>query len=202
MRPYRFLQNQLKDLLRAMGHNEANSSIKPSDIQANRWRQSAQQLLQSLTEGANIDLGKNITDLTIVPDHFYWYVPFETLPLNGEETEALLSRIRIRYAPTLGLSQRDGRGRKQSGEWAIVQGQLYPGEDLDVAQRVTNAVEQLVPKSCVVGQSFKMHGHTFVSLLDGLLVQGGLLTVAGPAAETPTGVGQSERGPTAQVDIR
>ena len=163
-------EKNLKDLLRAMGHNEANSAIKMSDIQENRWRHPAQQLLQSLTQGANIDLGKNITDLTIVPDHFYWYVPFGTLPLGREETETLLSQIRIRYAPTVGLSQGDGRGRKQSGDWAIVQGQLYPGEDLDVAQRVTEKVDKLVPKLSVIGQSFKMHGRTFVSLLDGLLV--------------------------------
>ena len=76
----------------------------------------------------------------------------------------------MRYAPTLGLSQRDGRGRKQSGDWAIVQGQLYPGEDPELALAVTEEVSKLVPKSNVVGQAFKTHGHAFVSLLDGLLV--------------------------------
>ena len=45
-----------------------------------------------------------------------------------------------------------------------------PGEDTELAERVTGEVSKLVPKSNVVGQSFKTHGHTFVSLLDGLLV--------------------------------
>ncbi len=164
------VQVHLKDLLRMMGHREPNGAIKTSEIDANRWRPSAQALLQSLTKGAKIDLGKNINELTIVPDHFYWYIPFGALPLDSEGGETLLSGVRIRYAPTLGLAQGDGRGRKQSGAWAIVQGQLYPGEDPDVAAQVTDAVEKLVTKSSVVSQSFKMHGHAFVSLLDGLLV--------------------------------
>ncbi|MEC7696275.1 MAG: CHAT domain-containing protein [Planctomycetota bacterium] len=163
-------EENLKDLLRAMGHHEANSAVKLSNIQENRWRQPAKQLLQSLTQGAKIDLSKNITDLTIVPDHFYWYVPFEALPLGSEDAETLLSGIRIRYAPTLGLTQGDGRGRKQSGDWAIVQGQLYPSEDSVIAQEVTKGIEKLVPKTSIISQSFKMHGHAFVSLLDGLLV--------------------------------
>ena len=164
------VQNDLKRLLRAMGHHEANSAIKLSDIKANRWQQPARELIESLTKGAKIDLGKNITDLTIVPDHFYWYVPFEVLPVGSDNATTLLSETRIRYSPTLGLSEGDGRGRKQSGDWAIVQGQLYPGEDMELAEKVTGEVSKLVPKSNVVSQSFKTHGHTFVSLLDGLLV--------------------------------
>lgn len=164
------VQNNLKNLLRAMGLHEANSTVKLSDLKADRWKQPAEELLQSLTKGAKIDLGKNITDLTIVPDHFYWYIPFGILPVGSQRTQTLLSETRMRYAPTLGLSQRDGRGRKQSGDWAIVQGQLYPGEDPELALAVTEEVSKLVPKSNVVGQAFKTHGHAFVSLLDGLLV--------------------------------
>jgi tetratricopeptide (TPR) repeat protein len=191
--------SHLKNLLRAMGHHEANSSVKLSDMKANQWQQPAQELLESITTGAKVDIGKNITDLTIVPDHLYWYVPFEVLPAGGQNSTILLSETRIRYAPTLGLSVGDGRGRKQSGDWAIIQGQLFPGEDSELATNIAEEVSKLVPKSNLISQSFKLHGHTFVSLLDGLLVWDDLDNVnQKPLQLAPLQIDRGKEGSTIQ----
>ena len=164
------VQSNLKSLLKAMGNHDSNSAVKLSELEQAGWEQAAKKMLTSLTDGAQIDLGENITDLVIVPDHFYWYIPFEALQVDSQSPRSLLTETRVRYSPTLGLTQGDGRGRKQSGDWAVVLGQLYPGENDDLAQSVTEELSQSVPKAHVVNQAFKTNGHTFVGMLDGLLI--------------------------------
>ena len=109
-----------------MGNYDANSTVKLSDLADADWQQAAAQLRASLTDGAKIDLGKGITELVVVPDHLYWYIPFEALQVNESSPQNLLAETRVRYAPMLSLTVGDGRGRKQSGDWALFRGELFP----------------------------------------------------------------------------
>ncbi len=164
------VQNRLKNLLKAMGNYDANSTVKLSDLAAADWQQTANQLRASLTDGAKIDLGKDITDLIVVPDHLYWYIPFEALQVNEQSPRNLLAETRVRYAPMLSLTVGDGRGRKQSGDWALFRGELFPGEASDVSQSVTERLGDSLPKTHTIDQSLKTNAHTFVGMLDGLLI--------------------------------
>ncbi len=56
-----------------------------------------------------------------------------------KQSQPLISRFRIRYAPTLSLATFPGPGRNPAGNTAVVVGKLYPRDDDAVARAAFDA---------------------------------------------------------------
>ena len=74
-------------------------------------------------------------ELIVVPDGALWYVPFEALqvPTATGDTVPLVSKIRIRLAPTASLITPDDRSWKPAGTTAVVAGKMVPRVDQAIA---------------------------------------------------------------------
>ena len=78
------------------------------------------ELLDGLLKGSRADFATKFDELIIVPDGLLWYVPFEALQVQADgQLRPLISRFRIRYAPTAGLATATldlGRRQRQYGD--------------------------------------------------------------------------------------
>ena len=99
------------------------------------WKKAAKQLLDGILDGSQADLTAHFPEMAIVPDGFLWYVPFEALQVNVQgQLRPLISRFRIRYAPTVSLAVPEGPGLNPNGQTAVVVGRLFGREDEGVAE--------------------------------------------------------------------
>jgi hypothetical protein len=164
------VKNRLIALLRSMGHHGQGREVDLAQLTDTSWQAAAKQLLNEITAGAKVDLGKDLVELVVVPDSFYWYVPFEALWVGENPERTLLSKTRVRYAPTLGLTIPDGRDRPQSGDYAIVLGRLYPREDESIGQTAFEQIRNVVPRVHAIKNSLRVPSNALAVLLDGLIV--------------------------------
>ena len=144
------LQRAVSQWLKEMGNHDGNRQLDLAAIRSVTWKAAARQVRDLLFAGLTIDLGQGVDELTIVPDGWLWYVPFEALPLGeGEDAEAVISRVRVRYAPTVGLAFAERSSGPPAQRAAVVAGRLFPRDDStaadDLAQRVAAAAGQAVP---------------------------------------------------------
>ena len=136
-------------LLRDMGNYEQNHELSLKELVDSTWKQSAKQVLDALLDGSQADFAAHFPEMVIVPDGFLWYVPFEALQVDVQgQLRPLISRFRIRYAPTVSLAVPEGPGLNPAGQTAVVVGRLYGREDEDVAQRAFADLSKSVP-GCV-----------------------------------------------------
>ena len=143
------LAKRIVGLLRAMGHFEENRELSVKDLSDPAWKKASQEVLGQLLEGSRADFTASFPELVIVPDGVLWYVPFEALLVDVEgQLRPLISRFRIRYAPTVSLAVPDGRSRSPTAETAVVVGRLFPGDDDEVAQAAFTDLARVVPR-CV-----------------------------------------------------
>ena len=104
-----------------------------------------------LEKGSLVDLSQPFDELVIVPDGMLWYLPFEALQVKVEgKPQSLISRFRIRYAPTLSLCARQGPGRNPAGNTAVVLGKLYPRDGDAVAQAAFEQLAAVVPGAVAI----------------------------------------------------
>ena len=132
------VEKQVVGLLRDLGNFEQNKEMRLADLQETKWKKPAHDVLQLLTEDSKVTLPYSFKELVIVPDNSFWYVPFEALQVReGDkgETVSLLSKLRIRYAPTVGLGVPDSRPRRPGGNMAVIVGRLFPNDGDEVASR-------------------------------------------------------------------
>ena len=84
--------------------------------------------------------------MVIVPDGFLWYVPFEALQVNvQDQLRPLISRFRIRYAPTVSLAVPEGPGLNPAGQTAVVLGRLYGAKRKTSRRRPSPSLSKSVP---------------------------------------------------------
>ncbi len=99
------LQKQISNLLREMGNFDANHEVTPAELAKGSWRATGAKVMSLLLERSNVDLAGNFEEIVIVPDGLLWYLPFEALTVGkGDDEKLLISRARVRYAPTAGLA--------------------------------------------------------------------------------------------------
>jgi len=116
-------------LLEQIGLNERKVAMDAKTLKAADWRDTSAQLLRQLSNNAAPETWGAYSELVIVPDGPIWYVPFEALQAGGRP---LLSRIPIRYVPTVSLVGRDVLGRKPNARTAVVTGKMHPGQDQQI----------------------------------------------------------------------
>ena len=99
------LHRHLLAMLKDMGNTDANRQVSVQDLGRDAWKKSAAKVVEVLFDKSNVDLSAKFEELIIVPDGPLWYLPFEALPVGKkDDVKPLISQVRIRYAPTVGLA--------------------------------------------------------------------------------------------------
>lgn len=143
--------NSTKEMLKAMGHFDGNHVLDTNALSDESWKTPATELLPLLIKNAKPDFWDSYDELVIVPDGLLWYLPFEALQVPlGDSTVPLVSKIPIRYAPTVGLTQPDGRGRVPAPRTAIIAGQLFPRDDQQQALDAATDIKAVMPNSVTI----------------------------------------------------
>jgi hypothetical protein len=166
------LVRQIAGLLRAMGHFAENRELSLNDLESSQWKQAAEELLSTILEGSRADFTADFPELVVVPDGVMWYVPFESLLVDvAGEVRPLISRFRIRYAPTVSLAIPDGRAPRPTADTAVVVGRLFPRDEDEVAQAAYEDLAKVVPR-CVSLSKPPLPGPSslYASLMDRLIV--------------------------------
>lgn len=141
------LQKQIVTMLRDMDLFAAVGELPVKDLAGSKWKQSAQKTLELLTKNSPADFSKSFQELTIVPDGIFWYLPFEALQVNVDgKPQSLISRFRIRYAPTLGLAVSPyPPARKAGGNAGVVWGKIPTRETDDTLKSAREKFAADVP---------------------------------------------------------
>ncbi len=161
-------------LLRQMGNYEQNREVTGKELADPQWKQTAGEILKALLDGSQADFARKFPELVIVPDGPLWYLPFEALQVDVDhQPQSLLSRFRIRYAPTMSLAVADGRGRNPKAQTAVVLGRLYPRDENAVAQAAFRQLAKAVPGATAIERSlpapsalYKVRIHQLIVLDD------------------------------------
>jgi hypothetical protein len=164
------VRERISDLLRAMGHFDQGREMSAEQLTDTKWREASAELVKEIFAESKVELD-GIKDLVIIPDDVYWYLPFEALYVgSGRQAMPLLFRTRIRYAATLALAVPDPRGRRRSGDVAVVQGRLFPREEPEIAAEGFDEIRRVVPRAHCVNAKLLAPSNALATLLDGLVV--------------------------------
>ncbi len=113
----------------------------------------------------------------MVPDGPLWYLPFEALQIpaqpggkNKKDTVPLISQVRVRYLPTMGLAVPDSRDRSSDGQIGIVLGKMFPHEDAQTVQTEFDHLKRALPNAVPIKSPLPSASPLFASLFDGLVV--------------------------------
>jgi tetratricopeptide (TPR) repeat protein len=175
------LAREVATMLRQIGNINPNHELTPKDLADGAWRKPAKDLLDDLLKGSRADFASKFDELIIVPDGFLWYVPFEALQVQADgQLRPLISRFRIRYAPTAGLAlATSGMGRRQ-GNTAIEIGKLHPKLEDDAINNTVKDLSKSLPGCVVLKMPLPAPGPMVANFIDRLVV----LDELSPAAET------------------
>ncbi len=144
--PLAFMK-QISSLLREMGQYQSNHELTLKEISDTKWTQSAAKLLEALLKGSRADFSKSFDELVIVPDGMLWFLPFDALQASVDgQLQPLISRFRIRYAPTISLATAtQARQMKPTANTAVILGKLYPRDDDSPAKAAFERLSAVLP---------------------------------------------------------
>ncbi|HET6884090.1 MAG TPA: CHAT domain-containing protein, partial [Pirellulales bacterium] len=158
-------------MLQKWGNFEQNKQMKLEELVSSAWQGPAQQIMTVLVKGSKADFTKTLDELVIVPDGILWYVPFEALPVPGDDKhQSLIDKMRVRYAPTIGLGVGETRRRKPRANLAVALGRLYPGDEANVIDREFADLARAIPDAEAIRGKLPCHGAIYSSLFDRLIV--------------------------------
>lgn len=113
----------IRSLIKQWGHTNENAVLQTQVVQDQTWKKLAHQTLRALVPKTTPEFWDNFDEIVVIPDGLFWYLPFEALALEEAETsELLIDKVKVRYAPSLGLGFNEQRPRRL--DRAVV----YPGK--------------------------------------------------------------------------
>lgn len=140
------VQRKLAKLLREMGLIEPNRAVGVDQLEKTAWREMAADLWGDLLANSKLSVPGEYEELILIPEGPLWYAPFEALQVSaGAETVSLLSKLRIRCAPTMGLAVADGGAPAGEGRTAVVLGKLFPRDETAVASTAFEDLRRVAP---------------------------------------------------------
>ncbi len=184
------LRRQMQAMLRQMGHFGANHELNLKELGDEKWKQPAREVLDILLKDSPADFSQPFDQLAIVPDGALWHLPFEALQVSVDgRLHSLISRFRIRYAPSISLCIPQGAGRNPSGNTAVVVGKLFPRDDAEVARTAYEQLAGVVPGAVKLEGRPPAPSSLYGTLLDRLIVLDDLVrSEEGPYAWYPASV--------------
>lgn len=165
------LQKQISNLLREMGNFDANHEVTPAELAKGSWRATGAKVMSLLLERSNVDLAGNFEEIVIVPDGLLWYLPFDALTVGkGDEAKLLISRARVRYAPTAGLAVPYTAAHKPRPRVGVVLGKMHPQDDDSVTVAAFEELGPAVSGAVALPRSLPAPSSLYRMVLDGLIV--------------------------------
>jgi tetratricopeptide (TPR) repeat protein len=165
------LNEKIGNLLKQIGLTGSRYGVDPAVLLDDSWKATSAELLQTLTDNADAAAWSPYRELIVVPESFLWYVPFEALHLkSGGDSKPLISGLRVRYAPTLGLINSAGQPSKPKAETVVVTGQMYAGQDRQVTMDAYKEINAVLPDSSQLTDRLPAPAAFYSSVLDRLIV--------------------------------
>ncbi|MCP4194038.1 MAG: CHAT domain-containing protein [Planctomycetaceae bacterium] len=135
------IKKNLVTMMQTMGNYNKNQVLDAPLLTDEKWKATAEQLFSSFQKGLSEKNLQSIQELTIVPDGFLWYLPFEILQAPTKKgRQPLIELTTIHYAPTAGLAMNDPRPLPTGGETAIVVGRLFGRESDSIIQAAAGEI--------------------------------------------------------------
>ncbi len=184
------IRKQLPLVLRDMGNFEQNYQLGQAEISGDDWKKNAARLRDLIFDKSTVDLGAKFDELVIVPDGLLWYVPWESLPV-GQDGAPLLSRTKIRYAPTVGLSVPYSSKPLATRNVGVVVGKLLPQDQPEVGQAAFEKFAKAVPGAIALAEHPPAATALYRRLFDELVVLDDIEPTAGAYDWSPA---QLDRG--------
>ena len=165
------LGRQTAALLREMGNHQQNYDLSLKELTDTKWKATGRDLLDTLLRGSRADFSTKFDELAIVPDGILWYLPFEALMVSaGGQLQPLISRVRVRYAPTASLAvPLPGLGHRL-GNTAVLVGRIYPKLDEDAVPAAFAQLSRAIPGCVAVRAPLPASSALYARLLDRLIV--------------------------------
>ncbi len=166
------IQKQVVTMLKEMGHFGKDREFTADDLAKGTWKKPAGEVLSLLTNQAKPDFWDSYDELIVVPDNVLWYVPFESLQVPGSDggTVSLVSKLRIRYAPTASLMIPDGRRMRAEAKTAVVLGKLSPRDAETTAAEAFEELSLVDPGSVAITGDLPVPSNFVTTLWDRLVV--------------------------------
>ncbi|MEQ8787249.1 MAG: CHAT domain-containing protein [Pirellulaceae bacterium] len=165
------LRDTIGALLKSIGLRDRNQPLSAAQLKDDAWRSASAKLLEQLTGDRTGKVWEPFEEVVIVPDGPLWYVPFEALLTPGEEgPEPLISKLQVRYAPTISLAMPDARGRTREAVTAVVAGRLYPRDTDEPALSATRQIEAVLPRTSRLPENLPAPSGLFAKLCGRLVV--------------------------------
>jgi CHAT domain-containing protein len=166
------IQAQVVEMLKEMGHYGRDRVFTAEDLANQQWQAPAAEVLSLLMNRHKGDFWGMYDELIVVPDGALWYVPFEALqvPTAGGNTVPLISKIRIRLAPTASLITPDKRSWKRAGNTAVVVGKMVPRADQALAMAAFDELRLVDPSSVAITEKLPAPSSLVKTLWDRLVV--------------------------------
>ena len=167
------MRKKLVEFLKQIGLSSSKYGLEPATLQDDAWKAASADLLADLTDDADAAAWAPYRELIVVPESILWYVPFEALHVkDGARSRALISHVRMRYAPTLGLINAAGQPRKPNAKTLVVAGQMYAGQDPQVTAAAYDQIAAVLPDSSELGGRLPGSSSVLSSVVDRLVVLG------------------------------
>jgi hypothetical protein len=188
------LKTELGAILKAWGNFDKNQTVAAKELTNTAWREGARRLLKSLTNNMKDENWAEYDEVVVVPDALLWYVPFEAIPLgDDEDAPPLVSRVRVRYVPTLALAAPDPDPKTSLDRTAVVAGKLFPRDDVALAAGEYDRILEKVPTAARLMNNLPAPSSLFASQLDQLIVYHDLdETAQGPYDWSPCPVDKAK----------
>ena len=159
-----------KTMLRELGNFAANRQMRADDLASTEWRETAGELSDAIFGTQTIPEGTN--ELIVVPDGMFWYVPFEALQLSaaGGQKESIISRMRVRYAPTMALILPEGDRKLPLPNTAIATGKMALPEPPELITEAAQAIAADVPGAAAIPDELPASSAIYGTLFDRLVI--------------------------------
>lgn len=124
------VSNTMASLAKSLCLYHAIKPVSTDRLLSGGWQQHARQLADLLFEGSGVSLTRHddFDELVIVPDGLLWYLPFELLPVEADDSLRLRDVCRLRYCPTRSLAVTARRPATAQPFTAIYDGLAYRGD--------------------------------------------------------------------------
>ena len=136
---------EITRVLRGIGVGSVRGNRLPED---EAWRKDAVTLRRHLLPDDALVSVERFDRLVIVPDSSLWYLPFEMLPLEGENSPLIGDKIKVRYAATPGLAFRPTAPRSRVRAVGIADDKFFAPRDPDrnesIVQQLADSVDDAI----------------------------------------------------------
>ncbi|TWU43394.1 CHAT domain protein [Novipirellula aureliae] len=134
-------------LLRSIGVGKTRGGRLPED---DSWRKDAAALMKTLLPDTELFKSGSFDRLVIVPDGPLWYLPFELLPIDGEESETLGQKYSITYAATPGQVLEPATAAETNQTIGLIASRFFDPRDLENNQSIADSIVAAADKSIMM----------------------------------------------------